>query len=101
MRIIVMLNPTNRCGTKTEYTELRKFLIKDGYLLLQPEVFMRVENTKKNCEKHQNRIKEFLPKSGTVRMFILTENQFSSCVLFQENLDLQEFLVGAKDLVTL
>ena len=58
MRIIVMLNPSNKYGTKTAYTELRKFLIKDGYLLLQSEVFMRVENTKKNCIKHQNRIKK-------------------------------------------
>ena len=86
--------------TKSAYTELRKFLIKDGSLLLHPEVFMRVENTKKNCIKHQNRIKEFLPKTGTVRMVILTENQFSS-VLFQEEVDLQEYHVGAKDLVTL
>lgn len=62
LKIIVMLNPSNKYGTKSAYTELRKFLIKDGYLLLQPEVFMRVENTKKNCIKHQNRIKEFLPK---------------------------------------
>ena len=68
-----MLNPSSKYGTKSAYTELRKFLIKDGYLLLQPEVFMRVENTKKNCIKHQNRIKAFLPKTGTVRMFILTE----------------------------
>jgi hypothetical protein len=28
-------------------------------------------------------------------------NQFSSCVLNQENIDLQEYHVGAKDLVTL
>ena len=76
-------------------------MIKDGYLLLQPEVFIRVENTKKNCIKHQNRIKEFLLKTGAVRMFILTENQFSSCVLSQEEVDLQEYHVGAKDLVTL
>ena len=96
-----MLNPSNKYGTKTAYTELRKFLIKDGYLLLQPEVFMRVENTKKNCIKHQNIIKEFLPKTGCVRMFILTENQFSSCVLSQEVVELQEYHVGAKDLVTL
>ena len=40
--------------------------------------FTRVENTKKNCIKHQNRIKDFLPKTGCVRMFILTENQFNS-----------------------
>ena len=46
---------------------------------------------KKNCIKHQNRIKEFLPK---------TENQFSSCVLSQEEVDLQEYHIGAKDLVT-
>ena len=96
-----MLNPSNKYGTKSAYTELRKVLIKDGYLLLQPEVFMRVENTKKNCIKHQNRIKEFLPKTGTVRMLILTENQFSSCVLSQKVVDLQEYHVGAKDLVTL
>ena len=34
-------------------------------------------------------------------MFILSENQFSSCVLSQEEVDLQKFHVGAKDLVTL
>ena len=54
--------------------------------------FTRVENTKKNCIKHQNKIKELLPK---------TENQFSSCVLSQEEVDLQEYHVSAKDLVTL
>ena len=45
MRILIMLNPTNRYGTKAAYTELRKFLIKDGYIKLQSEVFMRIENT--------------------------------------------------------
>jgi len=34
-------------------------------------------------------------------MLILTENQFFSCVLSQEEVDLQEYYVGAKDLVTL
>ena len=34
-------------------------------------------------------------------MFILTENQFSSCALSQEEVYLQEYHVGAKDLVTL
>ena len=101
MRIIVMLAPTNKYGTKTAYAELRKFLIKDGYLLLQPEVFMRVENTKKNCIKHQNRIKQFLPPTGTVRMFIITEKQYSSCALCQEEVDLQEEYIGAKDYIAL
>ena len=58
---------------------------------------MRIEDTKKSCIKHQNRI----PPTGEVRMLILTENQFKDCVLCQEFPDLQEKLVGAKDLVTL
>lgn len=32
---------------------------------------------------------------------LIEMNQFSSCVLSQENIDLQEYHVGAKDLVTL
>ena len=53
--------------------------------------FYACRKYKKNCIKHQNRIKELLPK---------TENQFSSCVLSQEEVDLQEYHIGAKDLVT-
>ncbi len=34
-------------------------------------------------------------------MLILTENQFSSCVLSQEEVDLQEYHVGVQDLVAL
>ena len=43
----------------------------------------------------------YLPPVGEVRMLILTECQFEKCVLCQEKPDLQEKLVGAKDLVTL
>ena len=49
MRILVLLNPTNKKGTKAAYTELRKFLIKDGYVLLQSEVFMRITNNRKGA----------------------------------------------------
>lgn len=51
MRILVMLNPTNKYGTKMAYTELRKFLLSDGYIKLQPDVFMRVEDTKKKLSE--------------------------------------------------
>ena len=101
MRILVMLNPPDRYGTKGAYTTLRKFLESDGYIKLQNEVFMRVEDTKKSCIKHQNRIKFYLPPTGEVRMLILTERQFAGCILVQETSDLQEKLAGAKDLVTL
>ena len=60
------------------------------------------------CRKHKEKLRQTsnqnqraLPKTECIRMFNLTENQFSSCILFQENIDLQECHVGAKDLVIL
>ena len=83
------------------YSELRKFLFNDGYLKLQPDVFMRVEDSKKSCVKQRNRIQSYLSPAGEVRMLILTEKQFENCLLCQEKPDLQEKLVGAKDIVIL
>ena len=42
MRLLVILSPTEKWGTKTEYTKLRKFLHKDGYLRIAPAVYMRI-----------------------------------------------------------
>lgn len=55
--IFFYINKRYLDGTKGAYTEWRKFLISDGYLKIQPEVFMRIEDTKKSWQKHKNRIK--------------------------------------------
>ena len=34
--ITFILSPTEKWGTKTEYTKLKKFLHKDGYLRIAP-----------------------------------------------------------------
>lgn len=52
MRLIAILSPTDKWGIKTEYSRLRKFLLKDGYIRIGPEVFMRVVQDRKASEKH-------------------------------------------------
>lgn len=46
MRLLVILSPTDKWGTKTEYTKLRKFLQRDGYIRIAPEVYMRMMEMK-------------------------------------------------------
>ena len=94
MRIIVILSPTNKWGTKTEYTNLRKFLLRDGYLRIAPEVFMRITPTRRASEKHYRRLEDVAPKTGTVRILRLTEKQFESIYLLSGNVDYQEKVVG-------
>lgn len=94
MRLLVILSPTDKWGTKTEYTSLRKFLAKDGYLRIAPEVYMRVVPNRKAAEKHYRRIDEVAPKTGTVRLLRLTEKQYNNIYLVTGEQDFQEKTVG-------
>ena len=57
--ITFILSPTEKWGTKIEYTKLKKFLHKDGYLRIAPEVYMRIVQNRKASEKHFRRIEEY------------------------------------------
>ena len=74
MRLLAILSPTDKWGTKTEYTRLRKFLQKDGYLRIAPEVYMRIVQNRKAAEKHYRRIEEQAPKQGSSACCVLQKN---------------------------
>ena len=95
MRLIAILSPTNKWGTKTEYTNLRKFLEKDGYLRIAPEVYMRIVANRKSAEKHYRRIDEVAPKTGVVRLLRLTEKQYDKIYMVTGEADYQEKTVGS------
>lgn len=94
MRLLAILSPTDKWGTKTEYSNLRKFLRRDGYLRLAPEVYMRIVQNRKSAEKHFRRIEQYAPKTGTVRLLRLTEKQFNSIMFVTGEKDHQEATVG-------
>ena len=69
MRFLVILSPTDKWGTKTEYTKLRKFLQRDGYIRIAP-------------------------KTGVVRLLRLTEKQYNNIYMVTGEADYQEKTVG-------
>ena len=99
MRILVMLNPTNKHGTKTSYTAFRKFLLSDGYVLLGPELYMRVVTSRKSAETHLRRMQDNHPNTGIIRALRLTEKQYSSIWNLTETVDIQESIVGANEII--
>ena len=94
MRLLAILSPTDKWGTKTEYTKLRKFLHKDGYIRIAPEVYMRIVPNRKTAEKHFRRIDEVAPKTGVVRLLRLTEKQYANIYMVTGEPDYQEKTVG-------
>ena len=94
MRLLVILSPTDKWGTKTEYTKLRKFLQRDGYIRIAPEVYMRIVQNRKASEKHYRRIDEVAPKTGVGRLLWLTEKQYNNIYMVTGEADYQEKTVG-------
>ena len=64
-------------------------------------IFKRITNSRKGAEKHLNRIKKYIPNTGTIRILRLTEKQFCNMGLYQAERDFQEEIVGINDYITL
>ena len=79
MRILVFFDlPVKTAQNRREATRFRKFLLDDGYHMLQYSVYARVCNGMDAVEKHRARIRNHLPNNGAIRMLIITEKQYES-----------------------
>ena len=94
MRVIVILKPTNKRGTKTSYTNFRKALLADGFTLVVPEIFMRITTNRKSAKTHIDRISVSAPNTGVVKVLTLTERQFRNMIYLTGEDDYQERVVG-------
>ncbi len=78
MRIVVFFDlPVT---TKTERylaTSFRRFLLNDGYYMLQYSVYARLCNSVENADQHFARLEKEAPKDGSVRCMIVTEKQYA------------------------
>lgn len=77
MRLIVLFDlPVTSKKARRAYTVFRRFLLKDGYDMLQWSVYSRIINGPDDTEKHIRRLENNLPKEGHVRCLQITEKQF-------------------------
>jgi CRISPR-associated protein Cas2 len=70
--------------TKTErraYTVFRRFLLNDGFDMIQYSVYGRILNGHDAEIKHLQRLVANLPPDGSVRMLTVTEKQYASMKL--------------------
>lgn len=78
MRVAVFFDlPTNTKTERKAATQFRKFLLDDGFDMLQYSIYTRLCPNRDVAEKHMMRIKRHAPDSGSVRLLYLTEHQFT------------------------
>jgi CRISPR-associated protein Cas2 len=59
----------------------RKFLLSDGYIMMQYSVYARPCNGPESIEKHRLRLKTALPELGQVRSLAITDAQYGRMIL--------------------
>jgi CRISPR-associated protein Cas2 len=80
------------------YTQFRRFLLNDGYDMIQFSVYGRILNGRDAESKHLNRVVENLPPEGSVRALTVTEKQFATMRILVGMPLFQETRVGASQL---
>jgi CRISPR-associated protein Cas2 len=77
MRLIAMFDlPVKTKKQVKEANTFRKFLIKDGYHMIQFSVYGRVCNGQDSIQTHKTRLKCAVPKQGSIRVLTITEKQY-------------------------
>ena len=82
MRLMVFFDvPVVKREDRRAYTVFRRFLLNDGYDMLQFSVYGRILNGADAEQKHMQRLIQNLPPAGSVRVLTVTEKQFASMKL--------------------
>lgn len=83
MWVIAMFDlPTETKENRSEYRKFREALLHDGFMMLQYSVYGRPCPNLENALVHQNRVKDWVPTEGEVRVTILTNVQFARTAIF-------------------
>ena len=100
MRMLVLFDlPVVTKAERRAYTLFRRFLINDGYDMIQFSVYGRILNGNDALEKHMKRLVDNLPPDGSIRCLTVTEKQYASMKLLVGMPLFQEKSVKANQLV--
>jgi len=76
--------PTETKKERREASLFRKNLMKDGFTMFQFSIYVRCCASRENTEVHTKRVKSFLPDTGFVVVFSITDKQFGMMELFNK-----------------
>jgi len=100
MRIIVFFDlPTKTKKNKRNYVQFRRFLLNDGYDMIQFSVYSRIIVGKDAKMAHYDRIKRNLPPEGSIRCMTVTEKQYSEIEILVGKRTIQEERIGGVQLL--
>lgn len=99
MRLLVFFDlPVVKREDRKEYQVFRRFLLNDGYTMIQYSVYSRICNGAEGVNKHVLRLKKNLPSKGSVRCLQVTEKQYAEMKFLVGDPKKQEIVINSGQL---
>jgi len=78
VRTIVFFDlPNIYAKDKRNYIKFRKFLVNEGFIMMQESVYSKISLNSQQCILLIERIKKNSPKKGLIQVLNITEKQYS------------------------
>lgn len=90
MRVIVLFDlPMETAYEKKSYTRFRKFLLKEGFMMLQKSVYTKLVLNLTAANVVMHNVRSNKPPKGLVQMITITEKQYTrmECVMGESKSD--------------
>lgn len=102
MRLVVFFDlPVDTPTQRKDYRVFRKFLLKDGYLMLQESVYAKLVVNDGAAGNAVHRLRKHRPPAGLVQVLRVTESQFSTMEYITGNRESHEEIDTMEELLVL
>ena len=79
MRVFIMFDlPVETAEERRSYTQFRKFLMKNGFIMMQESIYSKLCLNATAAKTIYDNVRKNTPKKGIVQLMIVTEKQYAS-----------------------
>jgi CRISPR-associated protein Cas2 len=101
MRVLLFFDlPMVTKKEKRIYTNFRKYLIQNGYVMMQFSVYGKIFNNRDAANNHIKMLKRNVPDQGQIRIMMVTETQYARIEIIvggksrqEKTVDIEPFLL--------
>lgn len=78
MRVIIFFDlPNTTYEERKSYTKFRRFLLNEGFIMMQESVYSKIALNSTTTKLIQDRVRKNKAPKGIIQMMVITEKQFA------------------------
>ena len=100
MRLILFFDlPVTTKKDRKTYAQFRKYLIQNGYMMMQYSVYCKIFANREAAVKHVANLEKSVPKKGQIRLLLVTEKQFAKIEIITGGKSMQETILKSDSFI--